>query len=100
MKFDSKKDTINYIDKLLENGIEIDYHRLKFILDRNSIEIKDIIFCDRADLSELSLISITLNFDESVDISIKSFSWNKYLPAIYQDNEFLKNFLYGIQTPF
>jgi len=98
MKFDSPKEAVAYIEKLLKSSIEIDYYRLKFILERNNIEIQDILFCDEPSKAELSLVSITLHKEGSVTLLLNSSSWSKYLPAIYQDNDFLKNFLYGLQT--
>lgn len=98
MIFNSKKETVDYINKLLDSFVDVDYYRLKFILDRNNISVENLIFQELSDKSELSLISINLNSNLSVNLSINSLSWTKYLPSIYQDNDFLKNFLFGIQV--
>jgi phage tail-like protein len=98
MIFNSKKETILYINKLLVQSIEVSFHKLKFILDSNDIKIESVLFVSEKDVPDLSLKSIKFNDDESVILTINAYSWNMHLPEIYQDNELLKNFLFGIQT--
>lgn len=98
MIFNTKKEVVFYINKLLNESIDVSYHNLKFILDCNNIDIQDILFINENSKADLSLSFIKLNEDETVEVTINAYSWNQYLPEIYQNNELLKNFLFGIQT--
>jgi phage tail-like protein len=98
MIFDSKDATVEYINKLLDNSIEIDFERLNFMLESNGIKINNILFEEDSQKDEFLLNSIKINSDKSVDLSINCYSWNNYLPSIYQDNDFLKRFLFGLQV--
>ncbi|MEA3354638.1 MAG: phage tail protein [Campylobacterota bacterium] len=98
MTFENKEETVKYIQKLLDNSIDIDYYRLRFILDTNGIVIDDIIFTEQRGRADLSLVSIEDIGESSVSITVNSKSWNKFLPSIYQDNDLLKNFLFSIQV--
>lgn len=98
MIFSSKKDTVEYLENLLKDSVEIDYYKLLFILKRNSIVVRDTIFIDKEERNNLSVVSIESYEDESVKVHVNMKSWVEYLPEIYQENEFLKRFLYGFQV--
>lgn len=97
MTFKTKQEAIAYIKTLLEQNIHIDYYRLRFILEENNIEIANLFFAEDATKEELILLSFKEVDEESVTLTFNKRSWNHYLPGIYQDNDTLKQFLYGFQ---
>ncbi len=91
---------IKYIQNLLNKKIEVDLYSLKTLLSQANIKIKDIIFKECRDKPHLTLISID-SFDEkekTINITLCEKSWIELLPSIYQENDFLKRFLYGFQV--
>ena len=100
MTFNSTNDVIEYFQKLLTQKIEVDFYSLKHILEMNNIEINDIILTDVEELKPLSLVSINLHNENSINIYLNSKSWIDYLPEMYQNNDFLKRFLFGFQSTF
>lgn len=94
------KERIKYIKDLLNDGIEVDLHSLKTLLKQKNIKIDEVVFKECEKKEHLTLISID-SFDEvkrSVNISLCEKSWIELLPSIYQENDFLKRFLYGFQV--
>jgi len=99
MIFDNKRDAIKHLQKILDEDMPIIYYRLKLFLEKNNIEIDTINIVEIRGRSELSLVSIdNFNIDESINITLNSFSLMNYLPLLYHNKDFLKRYLFGIQS--
>jgi len=98
MNFDNKKDLVQYLKHLINEDVDIDIYRLKSMLKQNSIDINQIELKEVGDKEHLNLIDIDLTEDSKVDITLCEKSWIELLPDIYSESDFLKRFLYGIQT--
>lgn len=97
--FKSKKASLKYIQKILDMKIEIDYYRLMTFFEKNSIEIGNIKIVEIRGVSELTLVSLDgFGEDEVIDITLNSQSLMNFLPLIYHDKDFLKRYLFGIQS--
>jgi len=97
MIFNSIKELLSYFDKLLDANVKIGLIDLNKILTYNSINIDKTILIEGAD-DEFSLKSIEIDLEEKTVLTLHAPSWVKVLPAIYHDNIFLQNFLFGFQA--
>ena len=99
MIFDSKREAIEYIKKILDMGMVVDFYRLKTLFEKNQIKINNLKLIEIRGGEELSLVSIdTIYRDVSVDLTLQSESFMKFLPLLYHDKDFLKRYLFGMQS--
>jgi len=96
MIFNSIKELLSYFDKLLAANIKVSLIDLNKILTYNSIEVSKTTLIEGAD-DEFWLKSIEID-EEEITLTMYAPSWVKMLPAIYHDNIFLQNFLFGFQV--
>ncbi len=99
MIYKSKTRAIEYIQSILNMDMVVSYYRLKTFFEKNQIVVKNVKVVDIRGMNELSLVSID-NFyeDESVDLTLNSESLMNFLPLLYHDKEFLRRYLFGIQS--
>jgi phage tail-like protein len=99
MIFDDKKEAILYIQRILDEDMPVPYYRLKVLLDKNAIEIGHIKLKEERGKAELSLLSIDdVSEEKQIDITLNSYSLINYLPLLYHDKNFLKRYLFGVQS--
>lgn len=99
MTFNSKKEVLDYIQKILDMDMVVNFFRLKTFFEKNRIEINSIKLVEIRGKEELSLVSID-KIDQyfNVDLTLNSKSFINFLPLIYHDKDFLKKYLFGLQT--
>ncbi len=99
MMFDNKNDAVNYLRDILEQDIEIGYMRLRTFLQKHSIGIESVEMTEIRGRKELSLVSIDrIHRDGSIDITLNTRSLMHDLPMLYHKKDFLKRYLFGIQS--
>ncbi len=99
MIFDTKRDVVTHLQKILKEDLPIGYYRLKVLLDKNNIEVNTIKIVEIRGKDELSLVSVdSFNIDESIDLTLNSYSLMNYLPLLYHKKDFLKRYLFGVQS--
>jgi len=99
MIFDYKKEAIEYIKRILDMDMVIDFYRLRTFCDKNRIKINHLKLIEIRGMSELSLVSIDKIYkDYSIDLTLNSKSFIHFLPLLYHDKDFLKRYLFGMQT--
>ncbi len=99
MMFDDKREAIYYIQDILNQGFSIPYYRLKIFFEKEKIKVNSIKLIEEKGRDELTLISIDkINEDDSVDLTLHSDSAINFLPLIYHNKDFLKRFLFGLQS--
>ena len=95
----SKKDAMVYIQSILDMGITVNYYRLKVFLQKHDIEVSILNIVEVRGMSELSLVSIdSFNSDDSINLTLNSYSLINYLPLLYHRKDFLKRYLFGVQS--
>ncbi len=99
MIFDSKKEAIDYIQKIVDSGVVISFFRLKTFFEKNNIKINQLKFIEIKGRWELSLVSIDKFYkDGSVDLTLHYESFINFLPLLYHNKDFLKRYLFGLQA--
>jgi len=99
MIFENKREAIAYLQKILDEDMPIPYYRLKVFLEKNTLEIANISITEIRAKAELSLVSIDkILEDERIDITLNSYALMNYLPLLYHNKDFLKRYLFGIQS--
>lgn len=99
MIFDNKRDAITYLEEILQEEFVINYYRLRTFLQKNNIVLNHVNVVEIRRAQELSLVSIDHFYeDESIDITIHSYALINYLPMLYHRKDFLKRYLFGIQS--
>ncbi len=99
MIYNSKKEAMSYIQDILDRGIAVGYYRLKIFLQKHSIEVSALEIVEIRGVDELNLVSIdSFNDDNSINLTLNSYSLINYLPLLYHRKDFLKRYLFGIQS--
>ncbi|NQY95136.1 MAG: hypothetical protein HRT43_13315 [Campylobacteraceae bacterium] len=96
MIFNSVEDTLKYVQTLLEKNIEINEHHLKKICSLNNIHMEKIQYVEGSSRRAV-LKSIKLLDNNSFSCIYSKASWVNELPSLYQENDFLKRFMFGFQ---
>lgn len=96
MIFNSTPEAVAYLNKLLDEGVEVGLAQLNKILKNSDIVVERTILVEGKQ-RQLVLEEIEETENSKVALTLLSPSWIKTLPAIYHDNEFLQNFLFGFQ---
>ena len=96
MIFNCSKDFYIYIEKLLERNIEVFESQILKICKLNNFEIKDVSYI-AGESQKAILDKITFLEDDTIKLVYKKESWIQLLPSLYQDNQFLEQFLFGFQ---
>jgi phage tail-like protein len=99
MIFKTVKETIDYFNLLLEKEILVSPKTVEHICRLNSINISNATFISGENY-EPELNSIKILDDESVSLVYKKRGWINHLPGLYQENDFLKRFLFGFEQEF
>jgi len=97
MIFNSIKEMLSYFNKLLMANVKVSLIDLNKIFAYNSIEVSKTTLVEGDD-DEFWLKSIEIIEKEKITLTMYAPSWIKMLPAIYHDNIFLQNFLFGFQV--
>ena len=95
MIFNSKDETLTYLNTLLEKDISIYQEQLNKVCELNGIKINEELFT-LGDSLRPKLHSVELK-DDKLNVVYEKKSWIKTLPSLYHENEFLKRFLHGIE---
>jgi|GEM_PF-2940244 len=96
MIFNSIEDTLNYVQILLDKNIEIKEHHLKKICSLNNITIEKVQY-EEGTSHQAILKNIKLLDNNNIALIYSKKSWIDELPGLYQENEFLKRFMFGFQ---
>jgi len=99
MIFDDKKDAIRHIQAILDEDMPVPYYRLKIFFEKNAIKIGHISIEEQRGKAELSLLSIdNVREGDTIDITLNSYALMNYLPLLYHQKDFLKRYLFGVQS--
>jgi len=96
MIFNSVEDTLKYVQTLLEKNIEIKEHHLKKICSLNNISIEKVQYVE-GDSHRSILKNVKLLDNNSFSCIYAKSSWVNELPSLYEENDFLKRFMFGFQ---
>ena len=96
MIFNSPEDIFKYVQKLLEKDIKIDEHSMKKICVLNNVGIEKVKY-NEGQSNKATLSGIELLDNGKFSLIYSKSSWVNELPGLYQDNEFLKRFMFGLQ---
>ncbi|MDQ7084738.1 MAG: hypothetical protein Q9M36_07310 [Sulfurovum sp.] len=95
----SSKEAMLYIQSILDKGISVGYYRLKVFLQKHDISVARLNLVERRGEDELSLVSIEgFSTKNSINITLNSYSLINYLPLLYHRKDFLKRYLFGVQS--
>jgi len=99
MIFDTKREAIRHLQKILDEDMPIVYYRLKLFLQKSEIEVNAIKIVEIRGKDELSLVSIDgFSEDEEIDLTLNSYALMNYLPLLYHKKDFLNRYLFGVQS--
>jgi phage tail-like protein len=97
--FNDKKKAVEYIQEILDEEFIVNYYRLRTFLKKHAIEVNYVKLVEIRGAEELSLVSIDrFNEDESIDLTLNSRSLMNFLPMLYHRKDFLKRYLFGVQS--
>jgi len=96
MIFNSVEDTLKYVQTLLEKNIEIKEHHLEKICSLNNIIIEKVQYVE-GDSHRATLQDVKLLDNNAFSCTYAKSSWVNELPSLYEENDFLKRFMFGFQ---
>jgi phage tail-like protein len=96
MIFNSFEGTCNYIKTLLDKNVKVYETDVKKICSINNINIDKIVYVE-GESNKAILKDIKILDNNSISLIYSKRSWIDELPSLYQDNEFLKRFIFGFQ---